>query len=281
MTFDPDELGKHRTDLSEALRALRKASGLTGQTVARRAGMSQAKLSKLENGRVLPSALDVERILGALAVSEQTRKDILALARTVNTEYRGFRASLKRGLYQTQRELRAIEASATEVRHFLPAMVTGLLQTPEYAQQVLSHPHVNGGTDYRKALAGRLERQSILYDTGKSFTFVFTEPALRWQICPPPAMAVQVDRIVSLSMLPNVRIGVIPLDLHVPHGPMNTFVVYDDRLATVENFTGSVILRDPRDIAYSLAIFEFFEGYALFDEQARSLLRDIAASLRR
>jgi Domain of unknown function (DUF5753) len=31
-----------------------------------------------------------------------------------------------------QRELAALEAGAAEMRHFLPTLVTGLLQTPEY-----------------------------------------------------------------------------------------------------------------------------------------------------
>lgn len=60
-------------------------------------------------------------------------------------------------------------------------------------------------------------------------------------------MAHQLDRLVSWSELPSVRIGVLPLDRLVPDGAYHTFVVYDRRLATIELFTGQLVLRDPKD----------------------------------
>jgi hypothetical protein len=42
------------------------------------------------------------------------------------------RASVRRGLHRQQHELAALEANATRVRHFLPTLITGLLQIPEY-----------------------------------------------------------------------------------------------------------------------------------------------------
>nr|WP_281291939.1 helix-turn-helix transcriptional regulator [Streptomyces tailanensis] len=53
------------------MRALREASGLTGDAVARRASMSAGKLSKIENGRTLPTVQDVDLILSALGVSDE------------------------------------------------------------------------------------------------------------------------------------------------------------------------------------------------------------------
>jgi transcriptional regulator with XRE-family HTH domain len=55
------------------LRALRVASGRTGDSIARKAAMSAGKLSKIENGRVLPSVQDVELILTALEVSVEAK----------------------------------------------------------------------------------------------------------------------------------------------------------------------------------------------------------------
>ena len=40
-------------------------------------------------------------------------------------------------------------------------------------------------------------------------------------------MAIQLDRLVSLSWLPNIRIGVLPLGIQVSVGPYHTFVIYD------------------------------------------------------
>ncbi|MGI5252160.1 helix-turn-helix domain-containing protein [Actinacidiphila glaucinigra] len=55
--------------IGRALRALRETSGLTGDAVARRASTSAGKLSKIENGRTLPTVQDVDLILTALDVS--------------------------------------------------------------------------------------------------------------------------------------------------------------------------------------------------------------------
>jgi hypothetical protein len=93
-------------------------------------------------------------------------------------------------------------------------------------------------------------------------------------------MAVQMDRLASLSSLPNIRLGIITLDTHVPDGALNTFTIYDERLATAETFGGVIVMRDPRDVTYHLQLFSFFEQYAIFDDEARSLLGSYAKALR-
>lgn len=226
---------------------------------------------------MLASVADVERILTALGARQELTDEFLALARLANTEFQNVRSSLKRGLHQKQRELAALEADSTHIRFFLPTMITGLLQTPEYARASLG---VFPG-DHGQAIAKRLDRQATLYNRAKRFTFLLTEAAVRWQLVEPAVMAVQVGRLVSLSELPNIAVGVIPLEARVPDGPLNTFTVYDDRLATAETFGGVIMMRDPRDVAYHLELFAFFERYAVFDDDVRSLLEQYAASFRR
>lgn len=202
--------------------------------------------------------------------------EITALARLANTEWQGKRASWRRGLEKRQAELVGLEAEAKTLRYFLPAMVTGLLATPEYIRASLGY----SPGDISKAVARKLERQAVLYDTTKQFTFLLTEQAVKWTVVPLAAMAVQIDRLVSLSHLPNVRIGVIPIGAAVIRGPMNTFTVYDQRLATVETFTGRIVFQDARDISEHLRVFELYERHARFDDEARSVLGKWATSCR-
>jgi hypothetical protein len=155
-------------------------------------------------------------------------------------------------------------------------MITGLLQTPEYARASLA----NFPGDHPQAIAKRLDRQATLYNPAKHFTFVLTEAAVRWQLCEPRVMAVQMGRLIALSELPNIRLGLIPLDAHVPDGPLNTFTVYDERIATAETFGGVIMMRDPRDVAYHLELFTSFERYAAFDDAVRALLESYARSFR-
>ncbi|WP_156726915.1 helix-turn-helix domain-containing protein [Streptomyces apocyni] len=276
MTFDPAQLGQSKADLAETLRTMRKRASRTQVWLARRCNMSQTKLSNIETGRITPGLVDVELILRALDAPPELVAEVASLARLANTEWQGKRASWRRGLEKRQTELAGLEAEATTLRYFLPAMVTGLLATPEYVRASLGHSPV----DISKTVAKKLERQSVLYDDAKRFTFLLTEQAVRWAVVPSAAMAVQIDRLVSLSHLPNVHIGVIPLGATVERGPMNTFTVYDQRLATVENFTGRLVLQDARDIAEHLEVFGLYERHALFGEEARALLGEWAAAYR-
>jgi transcriptional regulator with XRE-family HTH domain len=259
------------------LREARKSAGLTGERLAARCGISQSKISKIETGKVLASLTDVERIVTALGARQELTDELLALARLANTEFQSTRTDMKRGLYRKQRELAALEADTTHIRFFLPTMITGLLQTPEYARASLG---VFPG-DHGQAIAKRLDRQATLYDRAKRFTFLLTEAAVRWQLVEPAVMAVQIGRLASLSELPNLRLGIIPLDACVPDGPLNTFTVYDDRIATAETFGGVIMMRDPRDVAYHLELFAFFERYAVFGDEVRKLLEQYARDLRR
>lgn len=280
MSFDPGRAGDDRQDLAAALRRLRQASGLSGERLARRCSMSQSKISRIETGRLLPSVVDVEQMLAALGVDDRVGRDLLALARSTNAEYEDVRLSVRRGLHHRQRELAALEAGATDVRHFLPALITGLLQTPEYMRAALTTPVEPAGGSIAKAVAAKLERQAVLHDPTKRFSFLLTESAVRWRLCPPAVMALQVDRLVSLSRLTTVRIGVLPLDVGVSDGPYHTFVTYDRRLVTLELFAGRLVLRDPRDVDHYRALFDFFADPALWSEEARVLLRTIADGFR-
>ncbi|PNE39318.1 helix-turn-helix domain-containing protein [Streptomyces noursei] len=268
MTFDPGRLGQSKADLAETLRTMRKRASRTQVWLAQRCNMSQTKLSNIETGRITPGLIDVELILRALEVPQELATEVATLARLANTEWQGKRASWRRGLEKRQAELAGLEAEATTLRYFLPAMMTGLLATPEYIRASLGHSPV----DVSKTVARKLERQAIIYDNAKRFTFLLTEQAVRWAVVAPAAMAVQIDRLVSISHLPNVRIGVVPLGTFVGRGPLNTFTVYDQRLATVETFTGRIVFQDARDIAEHLEVFSLYEDHALFGDEARAAL---------
>ncbi|MET8546319.1 helix-turn-helix transcriptional regulator [Kitasatospora sp. NPDC004799] len=268
MAIDPEELGHSRSDLAQALREIRVKAGLAGDRLARRCGMTQSKISKIETGRTVPSLVDVELILRALEVPAELAQRVLDLARVANTEWQDVRALRKKGLEKKQAELAALDRSSTEIRYFLLSMLNTLLATPEYIRASLAH--VPGDTT--KAMAKKLERQAVIHDDAKTFSFLLTEQAVRWAVLPPRAMATQIERLVSVSRLPNVRLGVIPLGKYIPESPLNTFTVYDSSLATVETETGIVILRDRRDIQAYRAAFAMYEEHAIFGDQAREQL---------
>lgn len=110
---------------------------------------------------------------------------------------------------------------------------------------------------------------------------MLTESAVRWRLCEPSIMSVQLDHLVSVSLLPAVNIGVLPLATGVPDGAFHTFVVYDAKLVTAELFSGQLVLRDPKDVDYYTDLFEFFNSRSLSGDDARDQLSAWADEFRR
>ncbi|MEV3873335.1 helix-turn-helix transcriptional regulator [Streptomyces sp. NPDC049906] len=78
MPIEPETQDRERQNLAEALRGLRRASGLSGEPLALRCNMSQTKIGRIETGRALPTVLDVERILKALDFPADAAGEILS-----------------------------------------------------------------------------------------------------------------------------------------------------------------------------------------------------------
>ncbi|WP_020669212.1 helix-turn-helix domain-containing protein [Amycolatopsis nigrescens] len=275
--LEPDRQDDKRKNLAEVLRELRLAAGLSGQRLAVRCAMSQGKISRIETGKILPSVMDVERILKALRIEGAVVDELLHLARRANVDYTSVRVLARIGLWQQQEDLRALDESSLCIRHFLPAIPTGLLQIEDYARCVLT-PTVTGrpARDVERVLRARMARQEILGDAERQFTFILTEQAVRWCRASAEVMARQVQHLADVSRKKNVEIAIVCQSTPVPASPLSSFVVYDERLVRVEMFSGSVALRDPRDVAYHLNIFQFFLDHALTGELATEFLRSVA-----
>lgn len=118
MTYEPEQLSRGKADLADRLRALRKQAGLTGDRLATRVNFSQSKISKIENGKLTPTIVDVERILRVLNVAPEIVEEVTALARLANTEWEDERKVWRRGLEKRQIELATMESTAHELRVF-------------------------------------------------------------------------------------------------------------------------------------------------------------------
>lgn len=261
--------------LGTALRALRIAADRTAETIARRAAMSPAKLSKIENGRVLPTVQDVELILTALRVSEAAKAAFLKQARAEATEATAWRELRRMGHWKHQQAIQAVEAQTGILRLFQGQLIPGLLQSAEYVSALFAMKPELSAEAKEKSMAARLGRQTALYDSDRSFHFVICEHALRWRIGAPAMMGTQMDRIVSLSRLPNVTIGVVPLDRQMPNFPMTCFSAHDDRLVIIETFHAEVTTRDPKDVQVYLSTFAQFDAVALHGDEMRTMVEGL------
>ncbi|MER7751496.1 helix-turn-helix transcriptional regulator [Kitasatospora sp. NPDC097643] len=262
-------------DLGKALRALRGASGLTGETVARRASMSPGKLSKIEHGKVLPSVVDTDLILTALGVSEAVKAQFLEQARAAATEETAWRLIHRTGLWKHQQAIQAIEEHTERLRLFQGQLIPGLLQTPEYVAAIFELIPGLSEESRARGIAARLARQQALHDRSRSFHFLVCEHVLRWRICDPSIMAMQLDRLASASRLPNVTIGILSQNTRMPDFPMTCFSLHDDRLVIVETFHSEITTRDPRDIRTYVETFDRFSSAAVYGHDMRIVAEGI------
>ena len=120
--------------LATELRQLRIAAGLAGIEAGRRTGISQSKISKIENRVLRPSPEDVRALCRAYAASPGQEARLVKLAESLRTEaVEPRRVTLSRGALNMQQRIRRIEESATLLRSFQPCMVIGLLQTDPHS----------------------------------------------------------------------------------------------------------------------------------------------------
>jgi transcriptional regulator with XRE-family HTH domain len=273
----PERYKRDQEKLGAALRALRETTGLTGSQAAERAGMSQPKISKIENAVLLPSVDDVETLLTLYQAPPAEREELLELASGLHATYESARTIIRRGAARKQRQIADIEADTTHLRTFQLAVVPGLLQTAEYMRRVFGT-----GLDpaeVARMITARQDRQRGLYDEGKKFSFVLTEGALRMRPGPVDVLRAQLHHVASLSTLATVRLGVIPWTAEIRAVPLHGFHVYDDRLAIAGLETSTATFTDPRDIARYLELFAALSESAVFGDAARAVIADIAAQL--
>jgi transcriptional regulator with XRE-family HTH domain len=262
-----------REALGVRLRELRHDAHLTGRRLAESQGWHPSKVSKIEAGKQTPSQADVDAWARACARPDLAA-ELGATLRTLEEQYVEFRRLFRTGQRAGQEALAQVEADAESIRNFENVLVPGLLQTPEYARSMLSErlEDIAGVDDVDDAVAARMQRQQVLYRTGKRFHFVITEAVLRYLLCPPEVMAGQLDRLVALSTLTTVRFGVIPFQAQLPVIPLHGFHIYDDRAVHVENFTAALKLTQPSEIAAYDKLFGQLAGAASYGSEARALI---------
>lgn len=259
-------------DLATALRDLRRSAGLGGVEAAQRAGVSQSKISKLENGRLRAGPDDVRALCDVYGVPDDEREGLLGLAAELRAGSRLSRVVMTRGAAQLQRQFSRLESNATVLRSFQPAMVPGILQTKAYARLVFGAGLTDEDRD--SAVEARGRRGSALDDESKELKIIVTEGALRWQAGGSQVMTEQLDAILTVSRRPNVLIGVVPWTTPVDVFCTHAFHMYDSEAVIVGTEVASAVLDSPDDVDVYEQLFDQLAAIASSgDEARRELLR--------
>ncbi len=230
-------------------------------------------MSKYEFGKLHASDA-VVRAYCRHSNAENQLDDLLATLHAVDSAYIEWKRLLGSSLTSGQQRIKKIEAAAQAVRNYQPVIVTGLLQTPEYAEAILRRVgefyQLPGDID--QAVAARMERQQALYKRDKRFHFLIGEAALYTTVGDDRVMIGQLDRLLTAGSLPRVTLGIVPLTAEA-RVLFNNFVVYDRRLVAEEGSTAKLTITQPREITLYLRAFDILAGQSVTGEAARALIR--------
>lgn len=269
-----------KAELGKRLRDLRLTAGLTGTELARRAGWHQTKTSKIEHGKTIPTDADI-RLWCHHTASENQVPDLIATLRNIEAAYLEWRRVLGTGTKRRQQASIKLESGTELMRWFEPFLVPGLLQTAEYAEEILRN--VIGfyqiADDLEDGVAKRMERQQVLYRRGHRFHFILAEQALRTTVGDDDIMTGQLDRLLAVAGMPRVTLGIVPAGTRY-QVPISNFIMFDDRLVMVENVTAELRITQPRELALYGRAFNVLAKQSVTGDQARALIR-AALDLRR
>lgn len=269
-----------RIALGHRLRELRTSANLSGRQLAELLSWPASKVSKLENGRQTPSDDDI-RVWTRATGSEAEAEALLASLHTLEVQHAEWRRILHAGIRPRQNELADLDQRTRLFRVFECTVIPGLLQTAEYARIRLAEGIrvFKLTNDINEAVQGRIQRQEILYRPDKRFHFVLTEAALRIRLCSPEVMLGQLDRLIPLSALPNVKLGIIGFQTQYATSPWHGFWMYDADRVLVETYSAALTLAQPPEIELYARVFDELAAVASYGRAARAIINGVIDDL--
>ena len=274
-----------RVRLAAILRGLREGAGMSTYdlTEALGKGWSQTRVTRMENarGEKPPKLADVEAWALATGTPEAVRDELAALLKAAGSESMSWHVSHRGGLAARQREMSALERSATEIAHFQPEAIPGLLQSENYARRTLAFADVThkGGID--AAVRERMKRQTVLREPGHRFEYVLTEGALSWRPGPQSVMAEQFGKLVATASLNDVTFSVIPYDREARTAYIQAFQIFrspEGPAVLTEGYAREDFLADPREVEVFEHTFAVLRESALVGEDALDFARFVMLS---
>jgi hypothetical protein len=170
-----------------------------------------------------------------------------------------------------------LEADALTISAFQSSVVHGLLQTAEYARAGHEGAIPRFSPErIEMQIEAKLIRQTILVrDHPPQFAVVLDEAALRRMVGGRLVMAVQLAKILEMSVLPNVVVQVLPFEQGAHPGLETNFTVLElpnpvRDVVYIEGLMGAIYLERPDDLKRSHEVFSRLQSIALSPEDSAS-----------
>jgi transcriptional regulator with XRE-family HTH domain len=252
-----------RIMLGTRLRRLRESLGISRERAASAIRASDAKLCRMELGRVGFKQRDVADLLTLYGVEDaDVRQEFLDSARRANEPgwWRAYGDAFPNWFEQHL----GLEEAAAVIRTYEVQFVPGLLQTRDYAEAVvrLGHP-ITSPEAIQRRVELRMTRQELLTgpDAPKLWVVV-DEAALRRPLGGREVMRAQLERLIEAAALPNVTLQVLPFHVGghaAAGGPVTVlrFPVPDlPDIVYLEQLSSALYLDKPEEVDHYLAVMD-------------------------
>ena len=198
---------------------------------------------------------------------EEISKDVLVALRR-DAAQKGWWERYRNSVPDDYIVLIGLEAEAVEVRNWEPRLIPGLLQTKEYAREVLAagqHASQLPSSWFQDRAEIRMRRQHILHAPHPlNHVSVFHESVLKNQYGDAQVMRGQLLHLIQVSQLQHVEMRILPQDVPPPvsTGPFVhlTFSDFPD-VVYLESLFGGRFVEDAEMVyGYERAFDNLMEG---------------------
>ncbi|MGI5164084.1 helix-turn-helix domain-containing protein [Spirillospora sp. CA-253888] len=277
--------------LAAELRRLRERSTLNlDQVIAElqetgEGRWSRPKLSRIETAVQRVKAVDVQRLCDLYGASPERREELLALARSARQ--RGWWDAYADTIPTDYAAYIELEAEAKSLRCYDALVVNGLLETDEYAHEVIRVGLMQFAppAEVERRVEVRRTRQAALtarHPEPLRLWSIIDEAALRRVIGGRGVMRRQYRHLLELAENPNVMLQVLPFAAGAHSAPSGTFALmeFPERhmpdVVYLDGLTGALYIEDDMQVhTYSLA-FNQLAMSALGVDETRSLIAELA-----
>jgi len=276
-----------RRRLAAELRGIRESKGKSGDTVAAALKWSPSKISRYERARTGLRPREVERLLDYYEITGPRRALLLGLAE--DAAQKGWWEEHADSLSEDYKQFIGLEHEATSMAIWHVDVVTGLLQTEEYARHIIgSYSRVEPVAPgmIGRLVRVRMRRQQVLNRDGLELSVVLDESVLKRRIGDDSVMYDQLQRLVKEADRPNLKLQVLPLDAqHSVFG--ESFVIFSfgqdadamlQDVVSTEHLRSGFTLEGERDTYLHRIAFQMLSEASLDPAASRALILKTAES---
>lgn len=178
-----------------------------------------------------------------------------------------------------------LETDAESLRVYEPQIVTGLLQTPAYAEALVrgALPETSSA-EIEKRVRVRMRSQDRIKDPANPLRLwvVLDEAALHRVVGSRLVMREQLERLLELADLPHVTVQVLPFEVGAHPGLNGQYAILeftdtaDSSVVYLEGVTSDLYLEKAQDVQKYAVMYEHLRAQSLNVEASRQLIDRMA-----